>query len=358
MSRLFSLRNSEKKVGSAPGSLLFVDNPKTHGAMQVEIMDYSDATIKEHIYTKVEDIKSYRESTNNSWINFVGIHDAEAVSMTCNHFGIHSLTVEDILQLEQRPKVEDNQDYLFVVLSMLHFDEESLEVDVEQVSFVLGKDWIITFQEDKRDTFEPVRKRLRSGRGRIVKLKTDYLLYALMDTVVDNYFVVLEKIGDDLEEIEAELLVNSNRQLLDKLYRLKKELIKVRRAIWPIREVIMKLERDDTLKLINKNTRLFFRDVYDHAVQVIDTVESYRDMANSLVDLYQSMVSNRTNDVMRVLTVISTIFIPLTFMTGVYGMNFDAMPELHWEYSYPALWGVMLLASLGLIVFFRKRRWL
>ncbi|MEL6538264.1 MAG: magnesium/cobalt transporter CorA [Bacteroidota bacterium] len=324
----------------------------------VDVIDYSPTYIKEFGLETVEDIFPHRESPYNSWINFVGIHNAEEVAKVCDHYGIHPLTVEDILQQEQRPKLEDNPEYLFVTLSMLHFDETTMGVDVEQVSFVLGKSWLLTFQERNEDTFEPVRKRLRKQKGRIIKNKSDYLLYTLIDTIVDYYFVVLEKIGDELEDMEAEILVNPNQKLLDRLYFLKKELISVRRAIWPLREVVIKLERDDSLKLIQKGTRLFFRDVYDHVVQVIDAVESSRDLANSLVDLYQSMLGNRTNDVMRVLTVISTIFIPLTFMTGVYGMNFQHMPELAKPWAYPVLWASMLAMSGGLILYFRRKRWL
>ena len=342
----------------APGSLLYVDEPRTQGPLTVDVIDYSEEMLEEFEHHTVEDVFTYREHDTTTWINFVGIHDAEGVSRACDHFGVHTLTVEDILQLEQRPKLEENPEYIFVVVSMLHFDEEKMEVDVEQVSIVLGKSWVLTFQERLGDTFEPVRKRLRARRGRIVKLGADYLLYALMDAIVDYYFVVLEKIGDDLEEIEAELLVKANPRLLDQLYRIKRELITVRRAIWPLREVIQKLERDDALKFIKKDTRLFFRDVYDHVVQVIDTVESYRDMANSMVDLYQSMVSNKTNDVMKVLTIISTIFIPLTFIAGVYGMNFQHMPELQMKYAYPTVWGLMIFISGALVIYFRRRNWL
>lgn len=345
-------------MGQAPGTLLFVDEPKTKGPLKVDVIDYNATILKEFGLNAVEEIFPHRESKNATWINFVGIHDAEGVAKACDYFGVHPLTVEDILQQEQRPKLEDNPDHLFVTLSMLHFDEDTMQVDVEQVSFVLGKSWLLTFQERDGDTFEPVRKRLRKQKGRIVKHQADYLLYALIDAVVDYYFVVLEKIGDDLEEMEAEILLNPSQKMLDQLYFLKKELISVRRAIWPLREVIMKLERDDSLKLVKKETRLFFRDVYDHIVQVIDTVESYRDMANSLVDLYQSMLGNRTNDVMKVLTVISTIFIPLTFMTGVYGMNFQHMPELAQPWAYPVLWAAMLGMSGGLIIYFRRKRWL
>ena len=342
----------------APGSLLYLDEPRSTGPLKVDVIDYSPLEYHEFKLNTIEEVIPHRESANSSWINFVGIHDAEGVAQACEYFGVHPLTVEDVLQQEQRAKLEDNPGHLFLVLSMLHFDEETIEVDVEQVSFILGKTWLLTFQERPGDTFEPVRKRLRSRRGRITKAHPDYLMYALVDTIVDHYFVVLEKIGDDLEEMEAELLIRSTPKLLDQLYRIKKELITLRRAVWPLREVMVKLERDDTLKLIRKDTRLFFRDVYDHTVQVIDTVESYRDMANSMVDLYQSMMSNRTNDVMKVLTVISTIFIPLTFMTGLYGMNFDYMPELHKPWAYPLLWGLMLTLSGGLILYFRRRGWL
>jgi magnesium transporter len=240
---------------------------------------------------------------------------------------------------------------------MLQFDEKKKKTVNEQVSFVLTKNLLITFQERKGDTFEAVRNRLRSGKGRIRKEGLDYLLYALTDTVVDHYFIVLEKFGDILEEIEERIMFQGQKRDFDLLYTLKRELIHIRRSVWPLREVIVKLERDE-IKLIRKSTRLFIRDVYDHTIQAIDSVETYRDFISSLGDLYQSVISNKLNQVMKTLTIFSVIFIPLTFIAGVYGINFENVPEFKWEFGYAYFWSLLVGMAVLTLAIFKYKKWI
>jgi len=265
--------------------------------------------------------------------------------------------MEDILSVGQRPQLDDTESYLFLSLKMLQFDEKKKKTLNEQVSFVLTKDLLITFQERTGDTFEAVRNRLRAGKGRIRKEGLDYLLYTLVDTVVDHYFVVLEKFGDILEEIEERIMFQGQKRDFDLLYTLKRELIHIRRSVWPLREVISKLERDE-IKLIRKHTRLYIRDVYDHTIQAIDSVETYRDFISSLGDLYQSVISNKLNQVMKTLTIFSVIFIPLTFIAGVYGINFENVPEFQWEYGYAYFWSLLIGMAVFTLAIFKFKKWM
>jgi len=327
------------------------------GEVSISVFDYDENHFEEKNIVQPKDLLGYRDTSTTTWINIDGIQDVALVEMLCKHYNIHPLTIEDILHPEQRPKLEDSDDYLFVVVKMMNYDETKGYVHSEQVGILLGENFVISFQEVLGDTFDGVRNRLRSGKGSIRKNGADYLMYALIDTIIDNYFVVLEKAGDMLEDIEEELLMEPSQRTLNQLYSLKREMLSIRRMVWPLREVIYKLERDD-LKLIKQETRVYLRDVYDHIIRVIDSVETIRDLLSSMLDLYQSIMGNRMNAVMKVLTIISTIFIPLTFIAGIYGMNFEYMPELEWKFGYPAAWGLMILMVLGMFVFFKKKRWL
>lgn len=350
------LPKSKKKVGQPPGSLMYTGK-YPEGKVTITVFDYDANHLEEKNIDQPGDLFDYRDKPTTTWINIDGIQDVALVEMVCKHYRIHPLTIEDILHPEQRPKIEDSEDYIFVVLKMMNYDEQKGYVHSEQVGLLLGENFVISFQEVLGDTFEGVRNRLRSGKGSIRKNGADYLLYALIDTIIDNYFVVLEKAGDMLEDIEDELLMEPSQHTLNQLYSLKREMLSIRRMVWPLREVVYKLERDD-LKLVKQETRVYLRDVYDHISRVIDSVETIRDLLASMLDLYQSITSNRMNAVIKVLTIISTIFIPLTFIAGIYGMNFDHMPELHWKYGYPAVWGFMILVVVGMFVFFKKKKWL
>lgn len=354
MTRFF--KNSSKKAGLPPGSLLYTGQ-RGEEPGSIQVFSYNGEGLEEKEIETAEEAFSYRDDQRTSWVNVNGVHNVQVVESICRHYGVHPLTIEDIVSTDQRPKIEESEGYVYVVLKMMDYDVEKASVGLEQVSLVLGKGFVLSFQEREGDTFTPVRDRLRAGKGRIRSRGADYLLYALIDSVVDNYFVIMERMGDSMAIIEERLLVNASKQSFDAVYNLKREMLAVRRSTWPLREVVYKLEREDLL-LIERETQVFIRDVYDHTIQVIDTVETYRDLLSGMVDLYHSTISTRTNEVMKVLTIISTIFIPLTFIVGIYGMNFEVMPELQWRYGYLAVWVTMFFVVLGMIWVFRRKNWL
>jgi magnesium transporter len=291
------------------------------------------------------------------WLNIDGVHQPEIIEEVGKSFGLHPLVAEDIASTGQRPKMEDYDDYIYVVLRMLRFDGEENETKTEQMSIIIGADFVVSFQERSGDVFNYIRERLRNNKGKIRKLGTDYLAYTLIDAIVDNYFMILEKLGETIEEIEDKLITNPTAETLQILHDLKREMIFLRKSVWPLREVINRLERSEST-LINKSTFVYLRDVYDHTIQVMDAVETFRDMLSGMLDIYLSSVSNRMNEVMKVLTVIATIFIPLTFVSGIYGMNFMYMPELAHEWAYPAVLILMLVVALLMVVYFRRKKWI
>ena len=274
-----------------------------------------------------------------------------------NHFNIHPLILEDIVNTGQRPKMEDFIDYIFIVLKMLYYDEKENETKAEQVSLILRSNFVISFQESEGDVFDTIRERIRSDRGRIRRMGADYLAYALIDAIVDNYFIILEKLGEKIEDIEDELVINPAPATLQAIHDLKREMIFLRKSVWPLREVISRLERWES-PLINKSLDIYLRDVYEHTIQVIDSIETFRDMLSGLLDIYLSSISNRMNEIMKVLTIIATIAIPLTVITGIYGMNFQSMPELQWWWSYPIVLLVMLTLGILMIIYFRRKKWM
>ena len=292
-----------------------------------------------------------------TWVNVDGIHLLAETAAMGDCLELHPLVLEDVANTNQRPKAEDYGDYLYVVLKMLAYDDEANQTTSEQISLVLGPDYVVSFQERPGDVFGAIRERIRSAKGRIRKMGADYLAYCLLDALVDNYFVVLEKIGDRIEFFEDQLVTEPTAGTLHEIHNLKREMIFLRKSVWPLREVIGALQRGES-KLIQDSTGIYLRDVYDHTIQVIDTAETFRDMLSGMLDIYLSSVSNRMNEVMKVLTVIATIFIPLTFLAGVYGMNFKHMPELQWVWAYPALWLVMLAIALVMLLYFHRRKWL
>ena len=354
MGRIY--RKRARKAGLPPGTLIFDGEHKVEKT-RITIFDYDEVQFQEKEVQMVEDCFPSKDEPTVTWINIDGVHDVETVEKIGEHFGIHPLVQEDIVHTGQRPKMEDFDDYLYIVLKMLFFDDEKNEISAEQISLIVGDRYVISFQERKGDVFEPIRERLRGRKGRIIKQGADYLAYALLDIIVDNYFSILEKTGDKMESLEEELITNPSPKTLAIMHRMKREMIFLRKSIWPLREVISGLERDES-PIIKESTHVFLRDVYDHTIQVIDTVEALRDMIGGMLDIYLSSVSNRMNEVMKVLTIIATIFIPLTFIAGVYGMNFENMPELRVPWAYPVVWGVMGAVGLLMVLFFRRKRWL
>ncbi|MFZ7112712.1 MAG: magnesium/cobalt transporter CorA [Desulfatiglandales bacterium] len=345
-----------KKVGLPPGSLVHIGEIKAE-RVRIQIIDYDEEDIAEQDLRSVEECLPYLTRPTTTWINIDGIHDVELIRKTGEIFDLHPLILEDILNTEQRPKLDDFEDYLYISLKMLSYDTETNRLITENLSLVLGSNFIISFQESEGDVFNPVRERIRKGKGRIRKAGHDYLLYALLDAVVDNYFIVLEKIGEEIESLEEGLITNATPKHSQRIHNLKRELIFLRKSVWPLREVIGNLNKGESA-LIQDKTAVFLRDVYDHTIQVVDIIETFRDMASGMLDVFLSSVSNRMNEVMKVLTIIGTIFIPLTFFAGIYGMNFKYMPELEWPWGYPSLWMVFIFIAAVMVTFFKRKRWL
>jgi magnesium transporter len=353
--RLFNKKGS-KKAGLAPGTLVYVGERKIEN-VRIRLIDYDENRIEERELKSIDESLPYIEKESVTWINIDGLHDIDLISNIGKLFNLHSLVLEDIVNTEQRPKMEDFEEYLFIVLKMIHYQSDMHQVRFEQLSLILCKNIVISFQERVGDIFEPVRERLRKARGRIRKMGTDYLIYTLMDVAVDNYFVVLENIGERVAELEESLINDPEPDILQYIHEFKRELIFLRRSVWPLRELISSLERGET-DLINEKTTIFLRDVYDHTIQIIDTVETYRDIVSGMMDLFLSSVSNRMNEVMKVLTVIATIFIPLTFIAGIYGMNFEYMPELGWHWGYFTALILMLAIGVLMVIWFKRKRFL
>jgi magnesium transporter len=328
-----------------------------HERVKLSVIKYDGANFQEKEVSNVEEALAFRNKSSVTWLNINGVHQPEIIEQVGKSFGLHPLVAEDIASTGQRPKMEDFDDYIFVVLRMLRFDDKENETKTEQISILLGPDFVISFQEREGDVFDHIRERLRSNKGRIRKLGADYLAYALIDAVVDNYFMILEKLGETIEEIEDKLITNPTSETLQTIHDLKREMIFLRKSVWPLREVINRLERSES-PLINKSTFVYLRDVYDHTIQVMDAVETFRDMLSGMLDIYLSSLSNRMNEVMKVLTVIATIFIPLTFVAGIYGMNFRYMPELEQAWSYPAILILMLIVAMLMVVYFRRKKWI
>ena len=349
------IKRTSKKAGLAPGTVIYVGDKKTE-RVAIRVIDYDEKNFEENDLNTVDECFSYQHKPIVTWINIDGIHQVDLIEALGKNFGLHPLILEDIVHTEQRPKMEDFEEYLFIVFKMLFYDQEN-QIKSEQFSLVLGADYIITFQEREGDVFNHVRERLRKGKGRIRKMGPDYLAYALIDAIVDNYFIVLEKIGEEIESLEEELVTDPRPETLHAIHHLKKELIFLRKSVWPLREMISALQRSES-SLIQDKTTVFLRDVYDHTIQVIDVIETFRDMVSGMLEVYLSSVSNKMNEVMKVLTIIATIFMPMTFIAGVYGMNFKFMPELEWHWGYPAVWSFILFLGVIMLVYFRKKRWL
>jgi len=347
-----------RKLGASPGELIPVGIERDH-TVHVSVFDY-DAGGHCDVWepAKLEEVVPLKETKTVSWINVDGIHEVPVIERLGQLFDIHPLILEDILHAGQRPKMEDLGKNLYIVLKMLTPGPGKSGVEWEQLSMIVGENFLLTFQEKPGgDFFDPVRERIRQDRGRIRKCGPDYLAHALIDVVVDNYFVVLEDIGDKVEALEDEIMAHPARDSLQKINHLKRGTLALRRAAWPLREVISSLQRSESA-LVTKDTQPYLKDVYDHTIQIMDTVDSFRDILGGMVEIYMSTLSNKMNEVMKMLTMIATVFIPLTFVVGVYGMNFDHMPELRWRWGYPLVMLVMALCAGGMLYYFRRKKWI
>jgi magnesium transporter len=354
MPRLIKKRS--KKAGLPPGTLVHIGEQKAE-EVSITVIDYDEGRLQEEEIETVEECFPFKDKPTVTWINVDGIHQVEILELLGECFGLHPLVLEDILNTDQRPKLEDFGDYIFVVLKTFSYNDQSDEVEPEQISLILGPSLVMSFQEREGDVFNPIRERVRTGKGRIRRMGADYLAYSLLDSIVDNYFTVLEQVGEKIEFLEEELVTNPTPETLQTIHNLKREMIFLRKSVWPLREVIGALERGES-SLIEESTGIYLRDVYDHTIQVIDTIETFRDMISGMLDIYLSSVSNRMNEVMKVLTIIATIFIPLTLVAGIYGMNFQYMPELGWRWGYPVVWLAMLVIGALMLVYFRRKKWL
>lgn len=341
-------------VGAPPGTLYYSGEERTD-KIKITLIEYNDTEYFEEQYFDLAECLSHVKPNMIKWINVEGLHDTDLIEKLGKFYNIHPLTLEDIVNVDQRSKFEDFEHYVVSIMRMINY---TTEVESEQLAIVLCENTVISFQEPHGgDAFDIIRNRLRTCKGRVRKLGADYLAYALMDAVVDCYFTAIEKIGDRIEVIEEEIISDSDKKSILELYRLKREMIYLRKQVWPMRDLINNMIRSET-KLIHASSDIYLRDLSDHVTRIIDTVETYRDLLSGIMDIYLSTNANKMNEVMKVLTIMSSIFIPITFMVGVYGMNFDNMPELKTQHGYYVLWGVMLSTVIGLLVYFKRKKWL
>ncbi len=350
------IRKVSTKAGLPPGTMVHIGKERTEKVV-VSIMDFDHDNLQEMTLDTIDDIFSCEQQLPFRWININGVHQVDYIEKIGKHFDIHPLTMEDIVNTGQRSKVEDYDHYLYLVSRMLYFDETIGEFHSEQISIILKEGFLISFQEIEGDVFNGVRERIRKGRGRISQSGCDYLAYCLLDAIVDNYFVVLGIFGDKIEMLDEELLENPSPETSRMIHEMKREMVFLRKQVWPLREVLGNLSKANS-GLIKEPTVIFLRDVYDHTIQVMDTIESYRDILSGMMDNYLSVVSTKMNEVMKLLTIIATIFIPITFVVGLYGMNFHYMPELEWKWGYFAVLGLMFCVVVFMLICFKRKNWL
>ncbi|HEY3362639.1 MAG TPA: magnesium/cobalt transporter CorA [Methanosarcina sp.] len=344
------------KTGLAPGTLVHVGEKKAEKVV-IRVLAYNSEKLIEKELETIEECLEFKGQPDiNLWINVDGLDRVDIIEKLGGYFNIHPLTLEDVLNTGQRPKTEDYDSYIYTVLKMMLLDKEKEEILIDQISIIIGFNYLLSFQEREGDVFDPVRERFENPASRLRKSGVDYLAYSLIDAVVDNYFLILEHFGDEIEYLEEGLVLQPRPETLMTIQKYKRDMITLRKAVWPLRELINGLQRVES-DLITESTSIYLRDIYDHTIQVIDSVEELRDILSSMVDIYLSSVSYRMNDVMKVLTVIATIFIPLTFIAGVYGMNFESMPELKWRWGYPVVMLGMTFIGVSMFVYFKKRRW-
>lgn len=347
---------SKRKIGQIPGSIIYTGD-KSKEKLALEVFDYTHENCAELDLKSISDSFIFKDTNSTTWINFNGLNYVNDIEAIGKHYDLHPLVLEDIVNITQRPKIDEYENYIFVVLKMLYYDKNEKIVS-EQVSFILGQNYVISFQESEGDVFDTVRDRLRYGKGRIRTMSSDYLLYTLIDAIVDHYFSVIEILGDKIEDFETAIFSgHANDDVSKNIQNLKREILRVRRVIFPLREVISRIEKNDS-NLIQDKTLTYYRDIYDHLIHVTENIDIYREMIWSLMDMYMTSISNKMNEVMKVLTIMASIFIPLTFIAGIYGMNFDYIPELHYKHSYFILWGVMIALFIGMLIYFKRKKWL
>ena len=348
-----------KKSGLPPGTLVHIGEEKTD-QVKISLMRYNESEVHEEELQGLEHFEEISRGCSDdciTWINMEGVHQPETIEKIGKYYGIHPLTLEDIVNTEQRPKIDEYEDYLFIVLKTFAYADHQFEPQMDQISMVLKSNILLSFEERSDAVCNMIKNRIRSGKGRIRKAGADYLAYCLIDAVVDHYFNILEQLGEGIELLQEQLIANPTKATLQQIYQMKRQMIHFRRSVWPLRESVGSLLRGESVA-IQKATLIYLRDVYDHVIHAIDSIEIYREMLAGMIDIYLSSISNRMNEVMKVLTVIATIFMPLTFIAGIYGMNFDYMPELHWHWGYPAVLLVMATVAIYMLFYFRRKKWI
>ncbi len=345
---------AHKKIGMAPGTVTYMGD-KENVSLHVEVIDYNKEHYSLKNYSTVEETFDLGTEDSITWTNITGLGNVDDIKRLGTFYDIHPLILEDIVDPSQRPRIDEYDDYIFAIAKMLYYKDGDLVV--EHISIVMGKDYVLTFQESEFDVFDGLRSRLEAGKGRIRTEKSDYLLFCILDSVIDNYFLIVEALADKIEVLEDQLFEDPQESASQEIQELKREALRIRKNIFPLREVVNRLEKTEA-NYIYPQTINYYKDLYDNVIQVIETIEIYRDMIWGMVDLYMSTMSNKMNNVMKVLTIIATIFIPLTFIAGIYGMNFDYMPELHYKYGYFVVWGIMIVMLFAMVYYFKKKKWL
>lgn len=350
------IKKRGKKYGLSPGSLVLTEEPKDT-KVKVQLIEFDADMLKIKDNASLDECVFSKEHPPVTWINITGIHDIQLVAKIGTHLKLHPLVLEDILSNVQRSKVDNYKDTLYIVMRQLDFNSESEQLKDSQISLILGKDFVISFLEAETDLFAPVVNRLKVKNSRLRTRGADYLCYALIDCIIDYYFITLANFDEVLDRVEEKLLDRPNPKTIKKILAVKRQILTLRRAIWPTREIISQLQRLES-NLISKTTRFYLQDVYDHSIQAIETIESFRDISSSLIEVYVSSLSYKMNEIMKVLTIMATIFVPLTFIASIYGMNFNNIPELQWKYGYFYALFLMLAVGFGMLYYFRRKKWI
>lgn len=349
------IRHAAKKTGLAPGELVHVGD-HIDQSIQLRFFKYNEKEWLEKEIHSLTELEEHVDDTTIGWLNVDGLHNVAVIKEIGERYNLHPLLLEDILNTRQRPKIEDFGDYLYVVFKMLAYDDKDKNIECEQISIVIGPNYLLSFQEKEGDLFDGIRERIRTGIGRMRRMHPDYLAYSMLDITIDHYFVLLETLYDKVEALEQIILLKPGEHVPREIHELRQQTLLLRKASWPLRQLIEQLQKSES-PLVDESTSLYLRDVWDHIVRVTESVDSIQDMQSNAMETYLSLTNQKTNQIMRLLTVMATVFMPLTFITSVYGMNFDYMPELHWRWGYPALWGVLMACSVGMFVYFRRKKW-
>jgi magnesium transporter len=344
------------KVGLPPGSLIYVGEQRT-GSTRIKVIDFSTSHLDELVLKNISESKVYDTDTSTTWIDIEGIHEPEVMQEIGDFFKIDQMVLEDILNTQHRPSFEEHDQYLYLSLKAIFYHEMEMRPVIQQISLILGRNWLVSFQENPKDVLNDYKERIRQAKGKIRSQKNDFIFYRLIDNIVDQYFLVTENIAEEMDVLEEKILHDPEQRIYEEIYRLKKDITNIKRAILPLREAVSSIIRSDN-NLISKNTKELLRDVYEHVVQIVDTVETQRESITDFLNLYMSQLSNKMNEVMKVLTIFASIFIPLTFIAGIYGMNFENMPELRWDLGYPLVWLIMIAVGMGLFIYFKRKKWI